>query len=254
MPLPRLSVYRFAASRLAISCTSRSAITRIPLIATRGYSNERSPKDFEDFIPKGVPLFKWEEHIIAFLNQYPGATKFYTNPDGTIRVPTDEEFKSLALLRQAILQGNSTLSASDFLKLDAGERASYLESFEQVKSKLAGDLDLSEGKVVDKVPVKDGKTGEVFWEVVRVQEKEGWERLIYYGYIPVLAFLTLYYAFGTSNDIKQWALEELRLQTEEKYLKDNITYNSQDPKLEREKHVLLAERLLAGEFDKLVSH
>ena len=50
--------------------------------------------------------FGLEQEIRLKLNSLPSVTKIYTNPDGSPRVPTDEEFKTIAELQNLYYKRN----------------------------------------------------------------------------------------------------------------------------------------------------
>ncbi|KAK9454743.1 hypothetical protein V1511DRAFT_500861 [Dipodascopsis uninucleata] len=250
MAFLRASVLRSSGRLLSARSAFTPSIVRLAFART--YATEGPLPHHKTIPPKGVTTrFQWEEELVNFLDSLPGATKFYTNADGSIRVPSDEELKNMVKLRSMLREG---LSTSEYFKLSAEERKSFIANYELAKSKVAGDFDLGSEKIVDKVPVKDAKTGELEWEVVRERKKEGWEPYIYYGYIPLLGLLTLYFMFGQKNMMKNWALEELRLQTEEKYLKDEAYFNQLTPDQQLAKQLMVVDRILAGNYDELVSH
>ncbi|KAK9374237.1 uncharacterized protein V1513DRAFT_446444 [Lipomyces chichibuensis] len=246
----------FRLSFAQLSRASRMARPMLPRrtpLSLRTYARSLDPKDYANEIPKDSPLFEWEDDIKYFLSTFPGATNFYTNADGSTRIPTDEELMSLVKLREYIRSGIDGVKISEYFTVPADKRDAYFADLEKLRRKLAGDLDAEEGKILDKIPVEDHE-GHLEWEVIREKKKEGWEPLIYYGYLPIMGLVTLYFMFGHKNVQKHWALEELRLQTEEKYLQDQAHYKSLTPEQQLEKQLIIVDKILSGNYDELISH
>ncbi|KAK9324914.1 hypothetical protein V1517DRAFT_316068 [Lipomyces orientalis] len=245
--------------RLPLAQLTRASRIARPILvprtpqSLRTYARSLDPKDYANEIPKDSPLFQWEDDIKYFLNTFPGATKFYTNADGSTRIPTDEELVSLVRLREYIRSGIDGVKISEYFTVPADKREAYFTDLEKLRSKLAGDLDAEEGKILDKIPVEDHE-GHLEWEVIREKKREGWEPLIYYGYLPIMGLITLYFMFGHKNVQKHWALEELRLQTEEKYLQDQAYYKSLTPEQQLQKQLIIVDKILSGNYDELISH
>ncbi|KAK9465257.1 hypothetical protein V1512DRAFT_266301 [Lipomyces arxii] len=243
MPVPRFNLVTAAnISRLRAMPCSRIRFVR------RTYATQRTIPPESD-----TTLLEEERDIKDFLSQFPGATKFYTNPDNSVRIPSDEEFISLLKLRDAVRSGELAPKLSEYFKLNSADREAYVKNLETLKEKIPGDFDEDEGVIVDKIPVKD-HNGNIDWQVLRRGKKEGWEEIMYYGYVPVVAFIIFYLGFMHKDVTKHWALEELRLQTEEKYLSDQTFYKNLTPEQQVYKDWLVVEKILAGNYDELVSH
>ncbi|KAK9451901.1 uncharacterized protein V1518DRAFT_409861 [Limtongia smithiae] len=250
--LPRVAAAARASRRPAAVATFAPFCRTFSVSYT---AHSKSPSaDHESTLPKDAPLFEWENDLKFFLATLPGATKFYTNADGTTRVPSDAELQNLVKIKTLMIHGAPFTPAVYFSKSAAGQAEYVARLVDEVKRRVPiGELDMPDAVVVDKIPVHD-EHGHVDWEVVHAHKAEGWEPLIYYGYIPILAALTLYFMFGHKSTIRDWALEELRLQTEEKYLKDDAEYNSLTPDQQLAKQLIIVDRILAGNYDELISH
>lgn len=188
-----------------------------------------------------------EQDIRKRLDALPGAGKIFQNPDGTARNPEDSELKGLAAL--TILANEKRLATMDILKLNGDQIELYSDNQKDLREYL------SNGKrILDKIPVEDPNTGEITWSIIRADEKEGWETIIYYGFIPAMLLALGFALFLDKEDISEWALEELRLRAQEKYdenrqdfAKDN-NISAEDIKKRDE---LIVERILSGEYDRL---
>lgn len=211
-----------------------------------------------------APKFNYalEQEIRTKLDSLPSVSRIYLNPDGTPRVPSDNEFKTIAELQNLFYQRNH--SQWNFLlgrypkeQLDLyKDNSQDLANFEFVTK--------DSGKIVDKIPYKDETTGELKWRVVRETEKaEGWE--IPYYYIVLPAFVYLAYSKYTAEMRKrelggpEWAERELRLRAMEDYFNGDTekakAFLLDEGKSEREirdRDDLVVARILAGDYDKLV--
>lgn len=188
-----------------------------------------------------------EQDIRKRLDSLPGAGKIFQNPDGTSRNPEDSELKDLASL--TILANEKRLATMDIIRLSADQIELYSDNQNDLREYL------SNGKrILDKIPVEDPTTGEIVWSVVRAEEKEGWENIIYYGFIPGLLIAFGFALFLDKEDISEWALEELRLRAQEKY-DDNRQDFAKDNNISAEdikkRDELIVERILSGEYDRL---
>lgn len=181
------------------------------------------------------------------LDALPGAGKIFQNPDGTARNPEDAELKEVAQL--SILANDRRLALVDLLRLSSEQIQLYADNQDDLRTYL------SNGKrILDKIPVEDPTTGEITWSIIREQEKEGWEPIIYYGFIPAL-LVSLYFAlFLDKEDISEWALEELRLRAQEKYEGDRSELAKESnisPEEIKKRDELIVERILSGDYDRL---
>lgn len=220
-------------------------------------------------VPFGV-LFKYkpkkfnvllEKEIRAKLDSLPSVHKIYTNPDGSPRVPSDQEFKTIADLQNLYYQRNHSL----WKFIYPGVSRELAELFRDNSQDLANFQFVTKdaGKIVDKIPYKEESTGELKWRIVRETDKaEGWE--IPYFYIVLPAFLYLAYAKYTSNKRRSelsgpdWAEKELRLRAMEEYFDGDSEkakkFLSDEGKSERElrdRDDLVVARILAGDYDRL---
>ncbi|VVT44446.1 uncharacterized protein SAPINGB_P000419 [Magnusiomyces paraingens] len=181
------------------------------------------------------------------LDALPGAGKIFQNPDGTARSPEDAELKDLASL--TFLANDRRLALVDLLRLSSEQIQLYIDN--------QADLNdyLSNGKrILDKIPVEDPTTGEITWSVIRANEKEGWEPIIYYGFIPALLVAFYFALFLDKEDISEWALEELRLRAQEKYEGDRSELAKESnisPEEIKKRDELIVERILSGDYDRL---
>lgn len=201
-----------------------------------------------------------EREIREKLNTLPSITKVYTNPDGTPRVPSDEEFKTIAELQNLYYKRNhSTFNLlgripRDHLEL-YNDNSEDLHHFQFVTK--------DAGKIIDKIPYRDEATGELKWRIVRETEgAEGWE--IPYFYIVLPIFFYIFYAKTTDHSIQremdgpEWAEKELRLRAMEEYFQGDtakaMEFLSNEGKSSAEikqRDELVVARILAGDYDKL---
>lgn len=202
-----------------------------------------------------------EKDIRAKLDSLPSVTKIYSNPDGTPRVPSDGEFKTIAELQNLYYQRNH----SEWKFILPGIPKEQLELFRDNSQDLNNFQFVTKdaGKIIDKIPYKDETTGELKWKVVRETEKaEGWELPYYYIVLPV--FIYVLYSKYTAQmrrretDGPEWAEKELRLRAMEEYFHGDTDkakeFLSNEGKSEREirdRDDLVIARILAGDYDKL---
>ena len=205
---------------------------------------------FKDYKPTpGFVKFSeaLELDIRKRLDSLPAAGKVFQNPDGTARNPEDSELQEVAAL--SLLANEKRMTATDVIRLNAEQ----IELFRDNQNDLREYL--SNGKrILDKIPVEDPNTGEITWSIIREQEKEGWEGIIYYGFIPGLLIALGFSLFLDKEDISDWALEELRLRAQEKY-NDNREEFAKENNISAEeikkRDELIVERILSGEYDRL---
>lgn len=202
-----------------------------------------------------------EKDIRTKLDSLPSVTKIYSNPDGTPRVPSDAEFKTIAELQNLYYQRNH----SEWKFILPGIPKEQLELFRDNSQDLNNFQFVTKdaGKIIDKIPYKDETTGELKWRVVRETEKaEGWELPYYYIVLPV--FIYVLYSKYTAQmrkretDGPEWAEKELRLRAMEEYFHGDTEkakeFLSNEGKSERElrdRDDLVIARILAGDYDKL---
>lgn len=202
-----------------------------------------------------------EQDIRKRLDSLSSVTKIYTNPDGTPRVPSDAEFKTIAEIQNLYYKRNH----SAWNLLLPGVPKEQLDLYKDNTQDLKNFQFVSKdsGKIIDKVPYKDETTGELKWKVIRETEKaEGWEWPFYYFVLPV--FFYVCYAKYTANFYDRehygidWAEKELRLRAMEDYFKGDTEkakeFLSNEGKSEREirdRDDLVIARILGGDYDKL---
>lgn len=202
-----------------------------------------------------------EQEIRTKLDSLPSVTKIYTNPDGTPRVPSDSEFKTIAELQNLYYQRN--YSAWNFIL--PGISKEQLELFKDNSQDLKNFQLVSKdaGKIIDKIPYKDESTGELKWKVVRETEgAEGWELPYYYICLPVLLYIA-YSKYTTqtkrrNQDGPEWAERELRLRAMEDFFhgdtekaKEFLSNEGKSDREIRDRDDLVVARILAGDYDKL---
>lgn len=202
-----------------------------------------------------------EQDIRAKLDSLPSVTKIYSNPDGTPRVPSDAEFKTIAELQNLYYQRNH----SEWKFILPGIPKEQLELFRDNSQDLNNFQFVTKdaGKIIDKIPYKDETTGELKWRVVRETEKaEGWELPYYYIVLPV--FIYVLYSKYTAQmkkreaDGPEWAEKELRLRAMEEYFhgdtekaKEFLSNEGKSDREIRDRDDLVVARILAGDYDKL---
>lgn len=205
--------------------------------------------------------FQLEQDIRTKLDSLPSVTKIYSNPDGTPRVPSDSEFKTIAELQNLYYQRNH----SEWKFILPGIPKEQLELFRDNSQDLNNFQFVTKdaGKIIDKIPYKDETTGELKWRVVRETEKaEGWELPYYYIVLPV--FIYILYSKYTAQmrkretDGPEWAEKELRLRAMEEYFhgdtekaKEFLSNEGKSDREIRDRDDLVIARILAGDYDKL---
>lgn len=205
--------------------------------------------------------YQLEKEIRAKLDLLPSVTKVYANPDGTPRVPSDSEFKTIAELQNLYYQRNH----SEWNFVLPGIPKEQLDLFKDNSQDLRNFQFVTKdaGKIIDKIPYKDETTGELKWRVVRETEKaEGWELPYYYIVLPVFIYI-LYSKYTAqmkkrATDGPEWAERELRLRAMEDYFHGDTEkakqFLSDEGKSQRElrdRDDLVVARILAGDYDKL---
>lgn len=186
-----------------------------------------------------------ENAIAKQIKALPDPTKLYQNADGTPKSPEDAELKGAAALGalydspRASLLDRFKLSQEQALTLN--ENSAHLENFF-----------LNGRRILDKIPVEDPATGDIKWTIVRENQKEGWEPIMYYGYVPGLLIALVFYFFLDKGSLSDWALEELRLRALEKFgdVPESDEQNlSNEEKKKRDE--IMVERILSGDYDRL---
>lgn len=202
-----------------------------------------------------------EQTIRSKLDSLSSVTKIYTNPDGTPRVPTDSEFKTIAELQNLYYQRNH----SDWNFILPGIPKEQLDLYKDNTQDLSNFQFVTKdaGKIIDKIPYKDESTGELKWKVVRETEKaEGWEFPYFYLVLPIFAYVA--YAKYTGQmkkrevDGPEWAEKELRLRAMEDYFHGDtekakeFLSNEGKSKIEiQDRDDLVVARILGGDYDRL---
>ncbi|ABN66613.1 hypothetical protein PICST_67718 [Scheffersomyces stipitis CBS 6054] len=205
--------------------------------------------------------FQLEQDIRSKLDTLSSVTKIYTNPDGTPRVPSDAEFKTIAELQNLYYQRNH----SEWNFILPGIPKDQLDLFKDNSQDLANFQFVTKdaGKIIDKIPYKDETTGELKWKIIRETEKaEGWEFPYFYLVLPIFAYVA--YSKYTAqmkkreNEGPEWAEKELRLRAMEEYFHGDTDkakeFLSNEGKSQREiadRDDLVVARILAGDYDKL---
>lgn len=205
--------------------------------------------------------FPIEQEIRTKLDSLPSVTKIYSNPDGTPRVPSDEEFKTISELQNLYYKRNH----SEWNFILPGIPRDQLNLFKDNTQDLKNFQFVTKdaGKIIDKIPYKDETTGELKWKVIRETSKaEGWEFPYFYIVLPV--FIYIAYSKYTSQmrrratDGPDWAEKELRLRAMEDYFngdtekaKEFLNNESKSAREIKDRDDLVIARILAGDYDKL---
>lgn len=205
--------------------------------------------------------FQLEQDIRTKLDSLPSVTRIYTNVDGTPRVPSDDEFKTIAELQNLYYKRNH----SEWNFILPGIPSEQLQLFKDNSQDLTNFQFVSKdaGKIIDKIPYKDETTGELKWKIIRETEKaEGWEFPYFYLVLPIFAYVA--YAKYTAQmkkrnqDGPEWAEKELRLRAMEAYFhgdtekaKEFLSNSGKSEREIKERDELVIARILAGDYDKL---
>lgn len=205
--------------------------------------------------------FGLEQEIRLKLNSLPSVTKIYTNPDGSPRVPTDEEFKTIAELQNLYYKRNY----SEWNWILPGIPKDQLQLFKDNSQDLThfGFVSKDSGKIIDKIPYKDASTGELKWKIIRETSKaEGWEIPYFYIVLPVFAYI-FYVKYTQQTKLRElegpdWAEKELRLRAMEDYFhgdtakaKEFLSNEGKSKRKIQDRDDLVVARILAGDYDKL---
>ncbi|KAI5949983.1 hypothetical protein KGF57_004493 [Candida theae] len=205
--------------------------------------------------------FQLEQDIRQKLDSLPSVTRVYTNPDGTPRIPSDEEFKTIGELQNLYYKRNH----SEWKYILPGVSRDQLKLFEDNSQDLNHFQFVTKdaGKIIDKIPYKDDQTGSLKWKIIRETPKaEGWEIPYFYIVLPVFAYV-LYVKYTSQMKAREvegpdWAEKELRLRAMEEYFhgdtakaKEFLSNENKSAKEIRERDDLVISRILAGDYDKL---
>ncbi|CAI5756629.1 unnamed protein product [Candida verbasci] len=205
--------------------------------------------------------FQLEQEIRSKLDSLPSVNKIYTNPDGSTRIPTDSEFKTIADLQNLYYKRNN----SEWNFILPGIPKDQLQLFKDNSQDLT-NLQFSTkkvGKIIDKIPYKDETTGELKWKIIRETEQaEGWEIPYYYIVLPIFIYV-LYIKYTQQAKLREidgpeWAEKELRLRAMEEYFhgdtgkaKEFLSNQGKSKKEIEDRDALVVARILAGDYDKL---
>lgn len=205
----------------------------------------------QDYPPdKGFKLYssELEKAINDTITKHPANSIAFQNSDGTANqnLQSDEGLKIAAVLAQ--MSKTKRLTFLDQLKLTNEQKDLYNANEYHL------DAYYTSGRqILDKIPYVDDVTGEVKWEVIRQHEKEGWENIIYYGYVPGLLIALAFALFHNSNTIADWAMEELRIRSSERY-NDTASLGDESklsPEEIKKRDALIVERIISGDYDRL---
>ena len=205
--------------------------------------------------------FALEQDIRKKLDTLPSVTKIYKNADGTARTPSDQEFKTLAELQNLFYRRNY----SEWNFILPGIPKEQLDLFKDNSQDLKNleFVDKDSGKIIDKIPYKDEKTGDLKWKVIRETPKaEGWEFPFFYIVLPVFAYIAYskYTAHMRRRAVEgpDWAEKELKLRAMEEYFhgdtdkaKQFLSDQGKSKREIRDRDDLVVSRILAGDYDRL---
>lgn len=214
-------------------------------------------KGFTSFKP-GKFNVELEHTIRKKLDSLTSVLKIYSNPDGTPRTPSDEEFKTISDLQNLFYKRNHSEWALMFLAKP--EKQLYKDNSQDLLNFQFTTKD--SGNIIDKIPYKD-EQGNLKWKILRSTSKaEGWEFPLFYIVVPIFTYVL--YAKYTAQmqrramDGPDWAEKELRLRAMEEYFHGDtekaLEFLSNNDKSEREirdRDDLVVSRILAGDYDKL---
>lgn len=196
-----------------------------------------------------------EQEIRETINSLPAVNKLYQNTDGTPRTPSDDELKLLSKLTK--LGADRKLSILESLTLKKEYESLYLDNQQDLENLIPSYENGASSKIIDKIPYEDATTGTIKWKVVRENQKEGWEKLMYYGFVPSVFLCLAIMLFKPEDGIQDWAEKELRLRAQEKYegsTENAIASLKDEGKTDAEKKKrdeIIVERILSGEYDRL---
>lgn len=178
-----------------------------------------------------------ETQIRDTIARLPAPSKLYKNEDGLHREPSESELKTLALLVSLASQRKVSLLQALTLSSEHSELARSNQNLleELIPSYANG----APGKIVDKIPYEEN--GEIKWKFVREGQKEGWEKIMYFSFVPACFLMLGIMMFKPDDGINAWADKELELRVKE-------DLESQGAE---KKDSIILERILAGEYDRL---
>lgn len=195
---------------------------------------------------KGFAVYseELERDILEKCQHVAPANKVFVNVDGTARSPSDDQLKNAASL--GALADQPRASFIDQFKMNSQQRELW-----RLNSAVLAEYANNGRRILDKIPVEDPKTGEVTWTIIREKQKEGWENLMYYGYVPGLLIALGFALFLDKQSIGDWAVEELRLRAQERF--NDTSKPSSDLSAEELKNrdALMVERIISGDYDRL---
>lgn len=202
-----------------------------------------------------------EQDIRTKLDSLSSVTKIYSNPDGTPRVPSDQEFKTIAELQNLYYKRNHSEWNFILPGIPKEQLQLYKDNSQDLKNFQFVTKDA--GKIIDKIPYKDETTGELKWKIIRETEKaEGWEFPYFYLVLPIFAYVAYskYTAQMRRRETEgpEWAEKELRLRAMEDYFrgdtekaKEFLSNEGKSAREIRDRDDLVVARILAGDYDKL---
>ncbi|KAK6201029.1 uncharacterized protein RJT21DRAFT_119994 [Scheffersomyces amazonensis] len=205
--------------------------------------------------------YQLEQDIRTKLDSLPSVTKIYTNPDGTPRVPSDQEFKVIAELQNLYYKRNHSEWNFILSRIPRDQLDLYKDNTQDLTNFQFVTKDA--GKIIDKIPYKDESTGELKWKIVRETEKaEGWEFPYFYLVLPIFAYVAYskYTAQMKRRELEgpEWAEKELRLRAMEEYFhgdtekaKEFLSNQGKSKREIRDRDDLVVARILAGDYDRL---
>ena len=214
--------------------------------ALRGLSHVRGIKFLaKDYAPtKGFSQYseELETHLADAIGKLPASAKLFQKSDGTPRSPEDSELQTAAAI--AALTTQQRASLWDKFKMSPEQSVQYQENSARLEPYF-----LQGRRILDKIPVEDPHTGVVTWQVIREGQKDSWENIMYYFYLPGLLAMGGLYFFLDRGSLSEWALEELRLRAQEQH--GDTLEDVQDPVERKKRDDLVVERIISGEYDRL---
>lgn len=183
-----------------------------------------------------------ETRLAQAISDLPASAKLFQKSDGTPRNPMDSELQTAAAIAALTSQQRATLF--DKFKMTSEQATQYQENSARLEPYF-----LQGRRILDKIPVEDAATGEVTWQIIREGQKESWENIIYYFYVPGLLAMGGLYFFLDKGSLSDWALEELRLRAQEQH--GDALEEVSDPAERKKRDDLIVERIISGEYDRL---
>lgn len=226
-----------------LGSTNRRLIVQTSRVFARGFKFDAKTYTASP----GFSVFseQLEQDILEKCQHVAPPNKVFVNADGTAKNPSDEQLKNAASL--GALADQNRASFIDQFKMNSQQRELW-----RLNSALLNEYATNGRRILDKIPVEDPKTGEVTWTIVREKQKEGWENLMYFGYVPGLLIALGFALFLDKQSIGDWALEELRLRAQERF-NDSTPAASGDLSSEelKKRDALMVERIISGDYDRL---